>query len=204
MKKHTNDQAFLPNETHPRMMALLTVMLKNQLQTTQACRRMEGAMMDTIMVKVTLGLYILVKRVQASFGKKVEDYREALLSDPNAEPPGSPVPDLFMIFVEGLALMDVGENHRAELESIIKAINDYAPHQRAWIERRVSVFQESVTANKENAKFTFCFRDDILRTQILNACSAMTRTFDIKHGAAPPGWMEDELQCWLEGMVGRE
>ena len=97
-----------------------------------------------------------------------------------------------------------GEDHHSELQSIIKAINDYQPHQRAWIERRVTTFHVSVTADKENAKFTFCFRDEVLRSQILNACGAMSRTFDIKHGAAPPGWLEDELQCWLEGIVGRE
>ena len=203
-KKHTNDQAFLPSDTNPKMMALLTIMLKNQLQITQTCRRMEGAIMDTIMTKVTLGLYILVKRVQAAFGKKVEDYREALLCDPNAAPPGSPVADFFMTFVEGLVVMDIGADRREEVQAIIKEINDSAPHQRAWIERRVSVFQISVTANKENAKFTICFRDEYLRKHILDACARMPRTFDIKHGAAPPGWMEDELQCWLEGLLGRE
>ena len=72
--------------------------------------------MDTLLVKVSLPLYHLVKTVQASFAKKVEAYRDALRDDPNAEPPGSPIADLFHTFVEGLAIMNVGENNQAELQ----------------------------------------------------------------------------------------
>ena len=160
-------------------------------------------MMDTMLTKVSLPLYHLVKTVQASFAKKVEAYRDALHDNPNTDPPGSPLADLFHTFVEGLSIMDVGENHRGELQKILRDIEEYKPHQRAWIERRVTAFHMTVTANKENAKFTMCFRDDVLRHQILNACGAMRATFDIKHGAAPPGWLEDDLQCWLEGLTGR-
>ena len=92
---------------------------------------------------------------------------------------------------------------RLSFKKIMRDIEEYKPHQRAWIERRVTTFHVTVTANKENAKFTICFRCDILRSQILNACGAMRATFDIKHGAAPPGWLEDDLQCWLEGLTGR-
>ena len=180
----------------PSIAAILGTMARMSLQNASRNRLALGAVMDVLLVPSE---HVLAKEMNIEIrahSSKAITMREALVA--NAEAPhmrtlGAPTATLAMTLLETLHSMDVGAVPRENLKTIL----DSAPTQEQ-LEEWFAFIKVQSCMDKAVAKIMVSMTTCPHRSAILAALR--TAGVDVRHGPAPPGWLEDELAAWLPAL----
>lgn len=175
---------------------LLMNMGKLLLSTTQQVRTLRGATLDTFIADSDHQAIKAVEAEGKAFAQQVEQWRKRREDDEEAAPPGPPAPTVFVELVTTLAAMDVGAATRQTLQGMLDSVERHASPQ-TFLAQQIQVCRLESIKQEGKAKLVMNLNrvDPSIRTAIIGA---LTQTgADHKAGAAPPGYLEDEVSAWV-------
>ena len=118
---------------------------------------------------------------------------------------GGPTGAIALSMLEALVGMEIGEVNRQKISDYLKActanaMTDEGAVTREQLESEVHFIRVEKSANAEIVKLLISSPEWAMRPWIRKAFQNLVGV-EWKHGTAPPGWMEDELQTWLEALL---
>ena len=181
---------------------LLSLMIRLQLQTQQQVRMMQGILCDTIfMPKDTL---IETKNREEMTAILAEAARRRTSNGDSSAPPlalGPPTRTMALSLLEALLEMDIGSGNKAAIQEIHARWTAMANEDPAKLDEEVQLCRISRGEFAQKTRLTLAMPRGADRTAVMRALGAL-RDFDIKVGAAPPGWLEEELMEWMDAIGG--
>ena len=121
---------------------------------------------------------------------------------------GSPTASLTVTFIEALAQCDIGAKWKDILEKWLLKINGssqgemeevLADIDREDIEQDVALLCLEKCYKESDTKLIIAMRSWELRPAVLAAIRSEGKGV-IHTGVAPPGWLEEELPCWVDAL----
>ena len=191
----------LPPTLDKSVANLLSVLVRSQLQTQQRLRMLYAAVVDTFIVKASSAIPTAMAEEMARFSRDVEAYRAASEQEPESRPPqpGSPVATVFLAFLEALATQNIGGRNLEAVQALLKELEQMGDGARSHIESRVATCPVDMLKGPQNAdKAKIVIAMDRLEAR-LAIVNSLAQLVDVehKHGPAPPGYLEMDLEGWL-------
>lgn len=181
----------------PGLRSLLSTLFKSHLQTRQQVRLISGMMLDTLLLPGENLTEEKMQPQQHALTMEAKKRREAATDGTHPIPIGPPVRSLSLAFLEALIESDVSSGNKTALRQIHQRWETLEPHE----------IDDSVQACRFNRTSADKLRVVIgmprgpERVSILAAARALEGAV-IFSGKAPPDFMEEELQDWLQLAAG--
>ena len=175
---------------------LLLLLLKQVLNNTQKVRMIEGAMLDTFIFPKNHKVMMAIQEEQEAFAERVDQFRKDKDKNPDAPPLGPPHTMLFGALLDVLAdTPAVGGSNQEKIKSLREDFNTCEKAEDA--EQLIRVCRITKTAQEDQMKLILGIQTlGDRRFSLLDGL----RQLGGRHlrGAAPLGYMEEELQDWTE------
>ena len=187
----TNDKA---------LRSLLLTLIKMVCRLSQQTRQIMGAIADTFIIPTNSPIAKSLQNETANFAASVNDWR--LLRDQTIEtsdalpaPLGPPTDTLFYEFLTTLAAQDVGGANRETINQIVSQTDTDGPKV---FNKDVHFIKLEKIREEGKIKLVIVFTAWSHRSVILDSLAQLGAARKV--GAAPAGWLEDELSEWIDAL----
>ena len=178
---------------------LLTLLTKQTLQSQQQVRMLASTVMDVFIMKSEAAVVQALLKEAKCFAAEVEDYRRRKDAGEEVKALGPPHPSAFMTLLETLVTADTGAANKEALKASLDRYGDCEdPAELINLEAQVCR-AVAMPYDAANTRIMLAMRDFPARRQVVSAMAQLGA--EHKKGQAPPGYMEDQLQEWLDALA---
>jgi len=174
------------------MADLLKVVVKQLIINTKATRELKGAVLTTILVDASHAMPAAIESENKAYARAVREAGPGHGLGPVAA-------SAFLAMVEALAQLDVGMASTKALTALVEELNAMPQNQ---MQDEVPICRLERTYKKDKCKVIFMVRAASTREAVVRALMNIEMAPQV--GAAPPGYLEDELAMWLAALEGGE
>ena len=176
---------------------VLNIMSRLLLQVTANTRLLSGLMLTTIiMPKIAEPVVSLLKQ-QDIFRKNLQEARD---NTQEGQPPpaiGAPHCALFMTMLGAMVKLEIGQKSRQTLQEWIDAVGQATVDASTIINETCQSFQIfQVQSNNDKTRLQIAMSTGPIRVAVLQGLNQLDKVH-ISTGAAPAGYLEEELASWL-------
>ena len=175
----------LPDGLDPATKEMFNILFKQVMILTKSNRELRGALITTIKAPVDNPLVMAIDQENYNYAMAV---REAGAGHDK----GPPSSNALMGFLEALMEQDVGQAPKNALREQLEKLEGM---QQWELQDMINVCRIEKSFKSEYCKILIMVRSPELRDTLCRATIAIELSPHV--GAAPPGFLEDEMACWL-------